>query len=124
MGEPSDGPDGIGGARRSVPIDPLNPLQYERKGKRFKIFEAVTINTGSTDKRAHILDISSTGGRFHCDESLQRGQQITISLGSRALNGIVAWAREQRFGVRFTTPIEQSEIMELLPAKAPTGIAQ
>ena len=73
----------------------IDPKTFGRKHHRHKLFEPASITVSGAPRRAHLLNLSTTGALVHCGDPL--------------------WIDdEKRFGVRFREPVQQSVIDALL----------
>ena len=65
----------------------------------------IRVARGYLEDRFTVLDVSETGMKLAGLLSLPPGAEVTLHVQSIDLAARVVWAREERAGVRFLTPI-------------------
>ena len=89
----------------------INPKAFGRKHHRHKLFEPATITVSDATRRAHLLNLSTTGALVHCGDPPRIGQWVAIDCGTLRADCETLWIdEEKRFGVRFREPVRQSVI--------------
>ena len=73
---------------------------------------------------ASILDLSSRGMLLHAPTAAARGAYVEIRRGHHVIVARVAWAHQQRFGVRSQDPVPVEELLGNVDATASPPSAQ
>lgn len=63
-----------------------------------------------------VLDLSQNGARLFMDEPFDCGGEVLVHWLEHEAYGVVSWSRGHECGVRFTRPLEQSELALQSPA--------
>jgi hypothetical protein len=88
-------------------------LPNDRKSERLKTFEPIILSDTSGEARAHLLNISRTGGLIHAETTLQVGKIVQINLLGEWHVGSVVWSAPPRFGVSFTIRLSDEKLARL-----------
>lgn len=92
-----------------------------RQHPRNKVFQPVTMTTGTTPRRVHLLDLSVGGALAHADLPPEPGTVIRLHAGVSLGCARVAWRRGKRFGVVFTFPLAPTLIERIVTGRVAAG---
>jgi len=85
----------------------------DRRAERLKIFEPVTVSDTTGEFRAHLLNISRTGGLVHADPTPEIGKIVQVNLFGEWHVGTVVWSSPPRFGLSFTIRLSDEKLARL-----------
>ena len=86
------------------------------RASRLKVFQPVQVVARSQGMRAHLLNLSHTGGMIHCPDSLEQGSIVEIDLCGTNHAARVVWVNGKRYGVAFMTKLLSRQIDDVLQA--------
>lgn len=92
-----------------------------RLAPRFKVFQLAAIDWGGTRRRAHILDVSARGARLHCADAPPVGAQLALTCRDLIVRGHIVWAKQDRFGIEFHSPIHDAHVRRIVEGLPPAG---
>lgn len=81
---------------------------------RFKVFLPLEMRTGAATQRVHLLDLSVSGALAHAVEAPVAGAFVEMLCAEIPRRARVMWAKEHRFGIRFTPPLMQHHVDEVI----------
>ena len=90
-----------------------NAGRAQRREPRQKVFRLVTLGVLGIRHRAHILDLSQSGARVHCDVAMTPGHGVTLCIGERILKARVVWTNDKRIGIAFHVPLPADAVEEI-----------
>ena len=70
-----------------------------------------------SERRIHLLDLSTVGAQCFCTNSPEAGTHVTIHCGPLVRPAKVAWAQGQRFGLMFHEPVDESTISTMIASE-------
>lgn len=85
-----------------------------RLAVRFKTFQPASVEYGGARRRAHILDLSARGARLHCAEPMPVGSSLALMCSDFTLHARIVWAKEQRFGLEFQSPLPDAHVRRIM----------
>lgn len=94
----------------------LDGTHHLRATPRYKLFQPTEIRTGSSTRRAHLLNLSAGGALIYASDPPTPGTPLRVRCGARSLPAHVAWNDGRRFGVAFLTPLSNAEVSEAIAA--------
>jgi hypothetical protein len=81
-----------------------------RSGIRIKVLLAAEMIVGNRHLPMRIRNVSRTGLAGDARRPPQIGSTVTFKRGAAERSGQIVWVDGQRFGVRFTHPLEEDEL--------------
>ena len=89
-------------------------LWNRRKSRRHRLFELATRFDRKGERRAHVLDLSTTGLLLHADKPLEPGQRIALTFAKLGVVGRVVWAEGRYCGIALIQPLEDRQVQEIV----------
>lgn len=91
----------------------ISGATQRRHAPRHKMFEPIALNQSGVEKRAHVLDLSTSGALVHCEAPPIEGSYVIIHALGLEASARVRWAKGKRFGIEFSQPLTPA-VMETL----------
>ncbi|WP_293991561.1 PilZ domain-containing protein [Sphingomonas sp.] len=92
-------------------------VRHLRTATRHKLFQPTEMSTGDAAKRVHILDLSTGGAMIYASDPPLPGTLVRLQCGHRHLCARVAWNKERRFGLSFTVPLADCDVLDVVTAQ-------
>lgn len=92
----------------------LSDDAHRRAMPRFKLFEPTEMIIAGQTSRVHILNISIGGALVHSAHPISREALVQLQCGAQIRSARVAWASGQRVGVAFNTPLQETDLKDLM----------
>jgi hypothetical protein len=83
-----------------------------RKDPRFPVGLPAILSLGHQNHSARVIDVSSSGAMIETAVRFTTGSPVYLRCGTIVARGIVAWIRIGRIGLKFDSPLSQSELEE------------
>lgn len=87
-------------------------MEKFRKG-RLPSDVLITVETGDGAVLCKVVDVNEYGMRLCGDMTVRRGEDITASLDSWEVSGVVRWARRPYCGILFDSRAPEAAVAEL-----------
>lgn len=84
---------------------------HERKDRRSRVLLAVKLRTPHGAIDARLRNLSMSGALLEAEDAPAKGTQVAFERGETIVPAQVMWVSGSRFGIRFDTPIEESEVL-------------
>lgn len=75
------------------------------------------MDSGAGPTPVHIRDISSSGALIETESSPKSGAEVRLTCGNTIVDGRVAWAEDNCFGLEFATPLLAGDLMDATGAR-------
>ena len=85
-----------------------------RVANRYKTFLPCSLERDGAVIRVHVLNMSATGAMIATPEAIRARQSISLLFQALSLKAVVVWSRNDRAGLRFSLPMAQSTLEELI----------
>lgn len=83
----------------------------ERKDRRSLVLLAAKLRTPQSMLDVRLRNLSMSGALLESDDPPAKGVEVVFERGDTVVPAEVAWSSGNRFGIRFHTPIEESEVL-------------
>lgn len=84
-----------------------------RKAEREPVLLSAAMLTLGYSRPVVLINVSTTGARLRVPEPMRRGQEVWLKIPPAEIFGTVAWASEDRCGVKFDEPLSDEELDQL-----------
>ncbi|MDO7841866.1 PilZ domain-containing protein [Sphingomonas immobilis] len=81
-----------------------------RDARRLKAFAPTRLVDITGVRRAHVLNISSTGALLYCVGGADPRGVVTFDLPGMSINAAVQWVLADRFGVKFSVAVDTRDL--------------
>jgi hypothetical protein len=82
-----------------------------RRTKRSLVLLTAKVVTNNGVVEVRLRNLSQNGALLEADEPPPEGTEVLFERGETRVAGRVAWIADERFGVEFFEPIEESEVL-------------
>lgn len=83
----------------------------EPQKTRASVSPSALLTAHERQHRAKVHNLSSGGAMVELAEPVQTGTRILFTCGSIEVEGLILWQRQQRFGIRFLTPVDEAQVL-------------
>ena len=94
-------------------------LWDRRKSRRHRLFEPAALFDHKGERRAHVLDLSTTGLLLHAKKPLKPGQRVALTFAKLGVVGQVVWAEASIAGSRWSSRSKRSRSRRSSPTRPP-----
>jgi hypothetical protein len=96
----------------------MQPLTVPKRApKRSRVFLLAELDSGSGPTPVHIRDISRSGALVEAENAPELGAEVRLTCGNNIVDGRVAWAEDDCFGMEFATPLLAGDMMDAAGAR-------
>lgn len=96
----------------------MQPLTVPKRApKRSRVFLMAEMDSGVGPTPVHIRDISNTGALVETQSAPESGAEVRLTCGNTIVDGRVAWAENNCFGLQFATPLLTGSLVDATGAK-------
>ena len=85
-----------------------------RVANRYKTFLPCSLEQDGALVRVHVLNLSVTGALIATPAAIPARQPISLQFQAVSLKATVVWSRTDRAGLRYSLPLPQSTLEELI----------
>ncbi|MGI8704913.1 MAG: PilZ domain-containing protein [Sphingomicrobium sp.] len=89
----------------------------KRTPKRSRVFLKAELDSGAGPAPVHLRDISRSGALLEAESVPKLGAEVRLACGNNIVDGRVAWAKDNCFGVKFATPLLAGDLMDATGAR-------
>ena len=100
---------------------PRFPHGDRRTGLRTYLSVPVMIETANRREPAHLHNLSEDGAMIEGPFDLRPGDSVVMHCGSIAADGTVAWQSENRIGIVFDQPLDETQIVRQILCSSATA---
>lgn len=83
----------------------------QRCVKRARVLLSARIRVAGGDYDARLRDLSSKGALVECGAPAKAGDSVIFLRGEMHIPARVAWATDNRLGLQFERPVDESEVL-------------
>jgi hypothetical protein len=84
---------------------------HKRGNKRSLVLLTAKVIANGAEMEVRLRNLSQKGALLEADRPPQLGVELVFERGATKVKARVAWVSEQRFGIEFLVPIEESEVL-------------
>lgn len=95
----------------------IDGTHHLRATPRYKLFQPTEIVVGAHVARAHLLNLSAGGALIFFRNPPALGTMLGVQCGERTLRARVAWAKTDRFGAAFLSPLTDQYVSTLIASE-------
>jgi hypothetical protein len=91
----------------------------KRRAKRSRVLLSAKLATDAGEIDVRLRNLSQFGALLACASPPATGSKVTFLRGETVVHAEVMWVDKEYFGIRFETPIEESEMLVHIAPTAP-----